>query len=488
MEIPAENQKAEGDTEMMALSFQKRLLLAVILLLVATTVILSLVSTYFASEFLMTRFNDRMQFLAKYLASNAELGLLIRDDKMLGSLASNLLKEPDVLAVQIKDVSGANIIKQEKERYNEDGNIESVSAPIYLTRSEEELVFLGRDRGSEPLGSVELVYSTSGINSLMKRLQLIFLGTALVIAFLGTAIFTIFSRSLAAPLKSLAKASRTVATHGDIDMELEIDGGSLPETRELAEAFTHMLKALAAHQAKLEDAYHEMMEQKSLAEIGHFAFSVAHEIKNPLGIIQGALDILKKPEADEKIKATMIGYVEDEIRRLNRIIQDFLAFSRPQKLRFEDVELNQLVRDLVNKMVLEWNEKGVHVVDETEGRAAYARADSDLLTQALLNIAKNACEATTPPGKVTIQTRLKDGWWQVCIMDEGPGINGEDRKKVFEPFFTKKSTGTGLGLAFAQKIVSAHGGQIFIEANQPKGTMVVVEIPTSMPDEENKEV
>ena len=462
---------------MINLSFQKRLLLAVILLLIGTTVVLSLVSTYFASEFLITRFNDRMEFLAKYLASNAELGLLIRDDKMLARLASNLLKEPDVVAVQIKDAKGTNIIKQVKGKLKHSGAIESVTAPIYLTRSEEELVFLGREKGNEPLGQVEVVYSTGGINSLMKRLQLIFLATALGIASLGIAIFTLFSRSLAAPLKSLAKASKTIATHGDIDVDLEVDGGSLPETRELAEAFTHMLKAIALHQSKLEEAYHEMMEQKSLAEIGHFAFSVAHEIKNPLGIIQGALDILKKPEADEKIKATMIGYVEDEIRRLNRIIQDFLAFSRPQKLRFEEVELNQLVRELIRKMALEWNEKGIQIEDQTSQEPAYARADGDLFIQALLNIAKNACEATNPPGKVIIKTAEKDGWWVVQIIDEGPGITQEDRERVFEPFFTKKDTGTGLGLAFAKKIVSAHGGQISIKKNKPKGTMVLVEIP-----------
>ena len=462
---------------MMALSFQKRLLLAVILLLVATTLILSLVSTYFASEFLMTRFKDRMEFLAKYLASNAELGLLIRDDKMLGSLASNLLKEPDVLAVQINDASGVTIIKQTKGQLSSANRVEKVTTPIFLTRSEEELVFLGREKDNEPLGHVTLVYSTSGITSLMKRLQLIFLATALAITLLGTIIFTFFSRSLAAPLKSLAKASRTVATHGDIDVDVEINGGTLPETRELAEAFTHMLKALAAHQAKLEDAYHEMMEQKSLAEIGHFAFSVAHEIKNPLGIIQGALDILKKPEADEKIKTTMISYVEDEIRRLNRIIQDFLAFSRPQRLNFNQVELNQLIKDLVNKMTLEWKEKGIEILAQAEDKEAFTRADSDMLTQALLNIIKNACEATTPPGKVIAKTVVKDGWWTLQVIDEGQGIAPEDQDRIFEPFFTKKSAGTGLGLAFAKKIVSAHGGQIFIKSNIPKGTVVTVEIP-----------
>jgi len=456
---------------MKALTFQIKILLTVVALLVATTVTLGIVGAQLGTNFMRTRFEDRMAFLARYLALNSELGILLGDQDMLNRLAGNLLAEHDVVQVAIEDARGETLV--EVGAKGEGGTAEA-TGEVWLRQQEEEQPFGGAPAGSALLGRVRVVYTTAGIDELLATLRTRYAMAAAGLTALGLLVLSLVARSLAAPLRSLVAATRQVAG-GELDMQ--VDGGHLPETKELADAFNHMVVALAESRKALEATYQEMMQQKALAEVGHFAFTVAHEVKNPLGIIKGALDILRKHEVDRETKDTMIGYVEDEVLRLNRLIQDFLNFSKPRQPLFQRTELNGLLQEVVERMRLEWGDKGIRISTEIPSVDCTSNADQDLLSQALLNVIKNACEACSPAGSVLVKARTCDGNWIAEIEDDGAGIAQENMGRVTEPFFTTKSQGTGLGLALVDRVIRAHGGELHFRDNVPHGAVCELSLP-----------
>lgn len=455
---------------MRALTFQKRLLLGVLLLLAMTTITLGMVGTHLGETFLRIRFEDRMAFLARYLALNSELGVLIGDQKMLERLANNLLSEKDVVQVLIEDEDGEILVKVESGVHNDS---KEAVAQIRLRQQEENEAFWGSSAQDQVLGNVHVIYTASGIDELLDKLRTRYAVAVIGLAAVGLLAFFFFSRSLVAPLKELVKASRIVARG---DLNARVKPGSLPETNELAEAFNHMLASLDESRKSLEQTYQEMIQQKALAEVGHFALTVAHEVKNPLGIIKGALDILKKEDIDYGVKSTMIEYVDDEIRRLNRLIQDFLDFSRPRKPVFEKVDLNCLMKDLLQRLRLEWEEKGVVIDMHISEEKCLSQADPDMLSQALLNVIKNACEACDGDGRVSVKSRISHYNWITQIADTGKGMDKETQKKALEPFYTTKAQGTGLGLAYAARVIEIHGGEISFRENHPKGTIFEIRL------------
>ncbi|MCJ7602510.1 MAG: ATP-binding protein [Desulfobulbaceae bacterium] len=455
----------------MVLSFQKRLLLGVILLVFTTTATLALVGVRLGSTFLRTRFEDRMNFLARYLALNAELGILLKDQAILQGLAGNLLTESDVTAVMIKNRDEEILAEAGRPEIKKNG---VASAAVMLSQREEGLPFRKGSGNSRLLGEVRIFYSTSGIDALLFRMQSFFLIAGLVLTLAGLMCFFFFSRTLMAPLKELVSATRLVA-QGDLNSRVQ--GGSIPEIRQLADAFNNMLTSLLENRRRLEETYKQIMQQKSLAEVGHFALTVAHEVKNPLGIIRGALDVLKKPEVDSETKSTMIAYMEDEIMRLNRLIQDFLTFSRPRKPVFKRTDLNLLVQNLVERNRLEWEEKNVRLRCQVQEGECYPQADEDLLSQAMLNVLRNACESCEGNGQVEVSTAFAEEAWTVEICDNGKGMPDEVKRKACEPFFTTKSSGTGLGLAFVERVMKAHDGDVIITDSKLGGTAVRLILP-----------
>jgi signal transduction histidine kinase len=415
-----------------------------------------------------------MAFLARYLALNSELGVLIGDQKMLERLANNLLSEKDVVQVLVEDAKGEILVKVESGLHS---HSKEAVAQIQLSQQEENQAFWGSSVQNQILGKVHVVYTTSGIDELLAKLRTRYAVAILGLAAVGLLAFFFFSRSLVAPLKELVKASRIVAKG---DLNARIEPGSLPETNELAEAFNHMLVSLAESRKSLEETYQEMIQQKALAEVGRFALTVAHEVKNPLGIIKGALDIFRKQDVDNEIKSTMIEYVDEEIKRLNRLIQDFLDFSRPRKPIFEKVELNVLMKDLIQRLRLEWEEKGIIIDADISEEKCPSRADPDMLSQALFNVIKNACEASDTYGHVLVKSNLSHGNWIAQITDTGKGMDQETQKRALEPFYTTKAQGTGLGLAYVARVIEIHGGEMSFTENHPKGTIFEIRLECSL--------
>jgi signal transduction histidine kinase len=453
-------------------SIQSRLVAAAFVFIIGTSVAMGIIGLNLTTTFLKGRFHDHFRMLASYMASNAELGVLLRDAAMLERLAENMLAQEDVQAVTITGSSGHPLARVEREVKKEPTR--HVTAPVMAARMDEEsLVFSGSGE-HEQAGTVTLTYSRQALEDLSRIMASRFLLISILLALVSAVVYWILSRSIVAPLNQVVEVARKVSRG---DMEVRAGTGSLSETRTLASAFNEMLDALRRREAALEEARARMAKQEALAEVGKFSMMVAHEVKNPLAIIKGSLAILKKNNIARDTRSTMVLYLEEEVGRINRLMEDFLVFARPKEPEFQEVEINGLVREMTSKMDLMSSGQGPEVQFHIAASPCFLHCDPQLLERAVLNVMRNAFESATAAGRVDIETRSNERSWILTVRDTGAGIPAEHLDRIFEPFFTTRAKGTGLGLAMAKGIVEAHGGEIRGENRETGGARFVITLP-----------
>jgi signal transduction histidine kinase len=461
-------------------SIHIRLLGAGFLFICLSTLVLDVVGIHVTRQFMHKRFKDRIVFLAKYLALNSEVGVLICDNSGLNILALNLLGEEDVTRVTIMDDIGNMLVDQQRDL---PGPLSVVEAPVVFKKNRDENLLFRSDietpfgkvkrPGEDYIGKVRITFSTHGIDRLTKEITWKFICLSALFAIFGVLNFYLISRPIVREVSQLAVTARQV---GRGDLELRARPGHLPETRDLALAFNTMLDSLESSRKAFERVNQAMIKQKALAEMGRFSLMIAHEVKNPLSIIKSSLDLLIK-DLSLSSDNTMVVYMKDEIKRLNRLIEDFLLFARPVKATIRSVDLNGMLRDIVERFKIQQQGSALDITSRIPLEPCHGDVDRDLFTRALSNIIKNACEASNENGRVSIDASVQDDIWTVEVNDQGEGIDPKHISKIFEPFFTTRSKGTGLGLAFASQVVKFHGGIVMAENREQGGARFRVELP-----------
>ncbi|AKL96730.1 signal transduction histidine-protein kinase AtoS [Clostridium aceticum] len=213
-----------------------------------------------------------------------------------------------------------------------------------------------------------------------------------------------------------------------------------------------------------------------LAAIGQLASGIAHEIRNPLGIIKTISQTLQQEMKEEDLREGL-EIIEDEIDRANRVIKGLLDFSRPNKIQVKKFELGDLLKELLRITKKFGEQQGVDIKLNV-GKAVEVEGDTDKLKQAFVNIILNGIQAMETGGKLEISVDDLDGQWAIITFkDEGQGIEKEVLDKVFNPFFTTKETGSGLGLSITHRIIEEHQGKIEIDSKLEEGTEVRVLLP-----------
>jgi two-component system, NtrC family, sensor histidine kinase HydH len=220
-------------------------------------------------------------------------------------------------------------------------------------------------------------------------------------------------------------------------------------------------------------------EVERLAAVGELAAGLAHEIRNPLAAILNAATLLEDEEtltAEER--ASILEAVKTEARRLNTTLSDFLLFARPREPTRLTGEIGRVVEHVSALLQEERNGRGgVRVDVQVDPTIPPFAFDADQLTQVLWNIARNGVEAMQGRGHLSLDVWRRNGEVLITISDTGPGILPEERRRIFQPFISKKPGGTGLGLAIAQRIVTAHGGRIDVESAPEQGSRFTICLP-----------
>jgi signal transduction histidine kinase len=260
---------------------------------------------------------------------------------------------------------------------------------------------------------------------------------------------------------------------------------ALPETWQptLVVGAVVIVTLLALYRMAFIPLYEQADRRKRLALIGTMAAGVAHEIKNPLAAIKGAAQFVQKELESDGPKTEAKDYLKllvGEVDRLNGVIESFLSYARPLEPRRQDVALQPLLEEIV-KFQSTSLPANVKVETFFDPEIPPLSADPDLLKHAVTNVFRNAAEAMTEGGTITVSTRIvmsaPRSFAAIEVADTGPGIKREVMERIFQPFFTTKVKGTGLGLAIALRIIEAHAGEIGVENTFPRGCRFTFHLP-----------
>lgn len=228
---------------------------------------------------------------------------------------------------------------------------------------------------------------------------------------------------------------------------------------------------------RAQDARLQLERSQRFSLVGQIAAGMAHEIKNPLASIKGAVEILGDESVGLTEKQEFHDIVFKEIKRVDRSVSDFLEFARPSETKFENVDLSEIVRSSVKQMEPQARKEGVTITGRIEDGVTI-QADREKMQQVLLNLLLNAIQASPDQSEVSVElTRSDSGQVLLTVEDRGSGLGDQGTDRLFEPFFSTKSAGTGLGLAIVRSIIDRHGGTISLRSSSSGGAIAAVEIP-----------
>ncbi len=221
----------------------------------------------------------------------------------------------------------------------------------------------------------------------------------------------------------------------------------------------------------------QLNQAERLAALGQMCAGVSHEIRNPLGIIRSTAELMGGMPDSHEAQKRLSNVIVEESSRLNNIVTEFLDFARPQEPNFQDCYLEEIINKNLNFLGPELDKEKISLHDDLNGRSFKLKADPQLLYRAFLNIFVNAIQSIENGGAITVNVTEKKGHYVVGVEDTGAGISDENLVKIFNPFFSTKDKGSGLGLPIVRNFIEGHKGTIWLESKEGLGTKVYVKLP-----------
>lgn len=332
--------------------------------------------------------------------------------------------------------------------------------------------------GDEHLGYVQVNMLLDNIQNIqrsnfIKRL----VATAMVFT-VGIAFAVYLARRYTAPIHRLAEDFKKVSA-GDLSVTFPVE--SKDEIGELAAAFNEMVEKLREREALEKRLY----EAEHLSRVGQLASGIAHEIRNPLNYISLAIDHLRAemsancPERGAQM-TEVADKIREEVRRANYMVVNFMNYGRPLKVRKSQVDYQELLERTLPVVQAKLAEQGAVVERQIDPDLPPLWLDPELMRNCITNFITNAAQAMPGGGLIKLGAEMdKDnpGWVCLSFTDQGGGIAEDDLEKIFQPYFTTKDLGIGLGLAITERIVKEHGGEISVTSSPGTGTTFTVRLP-----------
>jgi two-component system sensor histidine kinase HydH len=235
-----------------------------------------------------------------------------------------------------------------------------------------------------------------------------------------------------------------------------------------------IIRERAREQRELEA---QLNQAERLAALGEMVAGVSHEIRNPLGIIRSTAELLGGRSDSDEAQRKLSNVIVEESGRLNDIVTEFLDFARPQEPNFQDCYLEEIINKNLNFLLPQFEKQDIRVENHLDGKSLRIKADPQLLYRAFLNVFVNAIQAMKDGGTLTVDlTEKKDGY-VIQVEDTGSGVTQENLSKIFNPFFSTKEKGSGLGLSIVRNIMEGHRGSIHITSLEGSGTTITINLP-----------
>jgi signal transduction histidine kinase len=234
---------------------------------------------------------------------------------------------------------------------------------------------------------------------------------------------------------------------------------------------------LAEANLHIQEVEEAVRRSDRLAALGQLSAGLAHELRNPLGTIKASAEMLARQVSSEnEVAREVAGFISSEVDRTNSLVTRFLQFARPLQVRLETADLAQMLDRAIAAAEREPN--NVAIYKNYDPEIPPFPFDAELMERVIYNLVVNAAQASPAGGAVTVKTRAAGGTVEIAVIDRGQGIDPKNLGSIFNPFFTTKATGVGLGLAIVSKIVDEHGGKIAVESEPGRGSVFRVLLPT----------
>ncbi len=317
------------------------------------------------------------------------------------------------------------------------------------------------------------------LNHTRTRVRNITVPLVLLVIFLGIIASFIFSRFITEPLKKFVEFTKVL---GRGEYGKKVDVSSADEVGYLARNFNRLSMELKIAQEKMEEAYTytHLLQAEKLSSVGQISAGLAHELKNPMTTLKMLFQAFKEQPDMTKEDAEIIN---NEIEKIDNVLKNFLGFVKQKSSLFEYVNLNEMIERVLSLATFDIENSNIIVQKDMLENLPEVKADRALLEQVFLNLILNAVHAMPDGGEIRISGKTDEFFTEVMIWDKGGGIPSDIQSRIFEPFFTTKEDGTGLGLSIAYNIVKSHGGKLFFNSNDGKGTVFTVRLPNEVSNE-----
>jgi signal transduction histidine kinase len=240
------------------------------------------------------------------------------------------------------------------------------------------------------------------------------------------------------------------------------------------------VQELATANERLREAEASVRRSERLAALGQLSAGLAHELRNPLSTIRTSAELLvKRLEGAGPVAQELAGYIASEVDRTNLLVTRFLEFARPLQLRLARVDVHALLDEAIQNFQRQDPARSISIHRGYDPSVPAVEGDATLLERVFFNLIQNAADASPAEGVVTVKTRALAAAIEIAVIDRGSGIRPDHREQIFNPFFTTKPSGVGLGLPIAAKIVDEHGVRLEVQSESGQGAVFVVQLPLS---------
>jgi two-component system sensor histidine kinase HydH len=301
----------------------------------------------------------------------------------------------------------------------------------------------------------------------VRHMAVIFLGMLAVVLAVTSLMAVWIGRRIAQPITALTNYARAYSRDHALPAPPPTSQG---EVGELTEAFVSMVRDIAQSQQNL-------VRASKLAVVGEMSSIIAHEVRTPLGILRSSAQMLRREKEISEDGRELLGFIESETERLNRLVSAMLDTARPRTASFAIVDLHRLIHDAATMLRAQAERQGVVVAERLMSSQPDIECDAEQIMQVMLNVLMNGLQVLSRGGTIEISTHDVPGHICVEFADDGPGIDPQLRSRVFEAFFFQREGGIGLGLAIVQQIVVAHGGVIEAKESALGGALFRILLP-----------
>jgi signal transduction histidine kinase len=396
----------------------------------------------------------------------------IFDDK--GRIVGDYHVDQRQLFSTFTDELGQKIIKSNAILVNVDytKQILDISKPVSL--------------GHQKLGGIRLGFDLNPTMEEIRRVTLTAVGLSLLIFVIGLLVIFIITSRMTKPIERLTLAAKRIE-EGDLQYRVSIHRDD--EIGSLATAFDQMAERLMQREKELQESQKTLRRADRLSSLGLLTAGLAHEIRNPLVAIRTFTQLLPQRYEDVEFRQGFQGLVLKEVDRICGLITDLLSFARPSRPNVAQENINQIVDSIARILETEAKDKGVEITRDFAENLPLVAIDREQMKQVFMNLILNGIQAMKEGGSISISTRSVSKnepgpsahFVQIEVRDTGVGIAEEHLEHIFDPFFTSKDEGSGLGLSISHQIVQEHGGYIEVQSKIGAGTSFFINLPIDKP-------